>query len=243
MKNVSVFAGEKNILANVTFHVEEGEKVFIMGGDGSGKSTILKVLAGLISYQEGDVNVFEKNMKMLPRKEMLEVRKKLGFVFQEGALAASLTALENLMLPLRYHAVCDGKLVPNMALELLAMVGMQDYKDHFPIDLNLGMKKKVGIARALALSPKLVLYDDPSLNLSGLPRRKLEEHIIWLHDRLKITTIIVTSNLQFAKREADKIIILNKGEVIAFGTINEFETGTDEKIKNFLVTGNLTKIF
>lgn len=243
LKNVSLFMEDKTILSDVSFDVEKGEKVFIMGGDGSGKSTILKLLAGLIRFQEGEVFVLGKNLKNVSKKEMQDIRKKLGFVFQEGALAANLTAVENLMLPLRYHSIYSDDLVPNVAEELLAMVGMQDYCNYYPIELNLGMKKKVGIARALAMNPELVLYDDPSLDLVGLARKMLEDHIVWLHDKLGITSIIVTSNLQFAKREANRIIIISKGKVLALGTLNELESGTDEKIKNFLVTGNLAKIF
>ncbi len=242
-KEVFLSIGDKRILTNVNFHVEKNEKLFILGGDGAGKSTLLKILAGLIKCQEGEILIFEKNLKNLSRKEIVQVRKKLGFVFQEGALAANLTALENLMLPMRYHAIYDDALVSNVAMELLEMIGMKDYCDYYPVDLNLGMKKKVGIARALTMNPELILFDDPSLDLIGLARRRLEEHIIWLHDKLKITTVIVTNNLQFAKREADKILIMEKGRSIGFGALSELESGGDAKIKNFLVTGNLSKIF
>ncbi|MGR3319232.1 MAG: ABC transporter ATP-binding protein [Candidatus Anammoxibacter sp.] len=241
--NASVYAGSKPAFENVSFDVKRGEKVFIMGSDGSGKSSILKVLVGLLNFRQGSVHVFGKNINDLSRKQLVEVRKKIGFVFQEGALAANLTIIENLMLPLRYHSVYNEDLIPNIAEELLAMVGMQDYCDYYPIELNIGMKKKVGIARALTMNPELVLYDDPSLDMAGLARRKLEEHIIWLHNKLGITSIVVSSNLEFAKREADKLIIMNKGKLIAFGTLDELGSGADEKIKNFLVTGNLTKIF
>lgn len=242
-KNVYVFFDNKTSLEDVSFNVKRGEKAFIMGSDGSGKSTVLKVIAGLLNYQKGDVVVFDKNVNSLSTKQLVEMRKKIGFVFQEGALAANLTILENLMLPLRYHSVYSKDLIPNIAEELLAMVGMQDYCNYYPVQLNIAMKKKVGIARALTMNPELVLYDDPSLDMAGLARRKLEEHIIWLHNKLGITSIIVSTNLEFAKREADKLIIMNKAKVIAFGSINELETGSNEKIKNFLITGNLTKIF
>ncbi|MGR3176601.1 MAG: ABC transporter ATP-binding protein [Candidatus Anammoxibacter sp.] len=241
--NASVYVGSKPVLENISFDVKKGEKIFIMGSDGSGKSSILKVLVGLLNIHEGSVHVFGENINELSRKHLVEVRKKIGFVFQEGALAANLTILENLMLPLRYHSVYSEDLIPNIAEELLAMVGMQDYCDHFPIELNIGMKKKVGIARALTMNPELVLYDDPSLDMAGLARRKLEEHIIWLHNKLGITSIIVSSNLEFVKREEGKLIIMNKGKLLAFGTLDELASGSDEKIKNFLVTGNLTKIF
>jgi len=243
IKNVSLKVGDKEVISDLSFHVEKGEKLFIMGGDGSGKSSILKLLVGLIKFQSGDVLIFDKNLKNLSRKDLQEIRKRIGFVFQEGALAANLTALENLMLPLRYHSIYSEELVPNVANELLAMMGMQDYSNYYPIELNIGMKKKVGIARALTMNPGLILYDDPSLDLVGLSRRRLEDHIIWLHETLKMTSIIVSSNLQFTKREADKILLIDKGRAIAFGTLEELESGTDEKIKNFFVTGNLTKIF
>ena len=242
-KNVSVFIDSKVALDDVSFDVEKGEKFFIMGSDGSGKSTVLKALTHLVNFQEGEIFVFGKNIKKLSRTDLVELRKKFGFVFQEGGLADGLTIRENLMLPLRYHSIYSDDLIPNVAEELLAMVGMQDYCEHYPNELNLPMKKKVGIARALTMNPELVLYDDPSLNLSGLPRRKLEEHVIWLHDRLKVTSIIASTNIDFTKRDADKLLVLNKGKVLAFGSISELESGSDEKIKNFLKTGNLAKIF
>lgn len=243
IKNVSLQIGGNNILTDVSFSVEKGEKIFIMGGDGSGKSVLLKLLVGLFKYQSGEVKVFGENLESISRKGLREVRKKIGFVFQEGALAASLTAIENLMLPLSYHSIYKKELVRNVAKELLAMVGMQDYADHYPVELNIGMKKKVGIARALTMNPGLILYDDPSLNLAGLPRRRLEEHIIWLHDKLGKTSIIVSSNLQYAKREADKLLLIDKGKVLGFGSLEELESGPDEKIKNYLITGNMAKIF
>lgn len=241
--NVTVSSDGLTALDDVSFDVKKKEKFFIMGSDASGKSTILKVLTGLLNFQKGDVLVFEKDIKILSRKDLVEIRKKIGYVFQEGGLAANLTILENMMLPMRYHSIYSDDLIPNIAEELLAMVGMQDYCDHYPIDLNLSMKKKVAIARALTMNPELVLYDNPSLDIVGLARRKLEEHIIWLHEKLGITSLIVSTNLEFAKREADKILIMNKGKAIAFGSISELESGEDEKIKNFLKTGNLARIF
>lgn len=242
-KNVFVVTGNKNALEDVSFDVNKGEKFFIMGSDSSGKSTILKVITGLLNFHKGDVLVFGKDINTLSRKELVGIRKRLGYVFQEGGLAANLTIIENMMLPLRYHAVYSDDLIPNIAEELLAMVGMQDYCEHYPIELNLAMKKKVGIARALTLNPEMVLYDNPSVDMVGLARRKLEEHIIWLHEKLGITSVVVSTNLEFAKREADKILIMNKGKSIAFGSIEELESGGNEKIKNFLKTGNLAKIF
>lgn len=243
IKNVSLSVGDKEILSDMSFSVNPGEKIFIMGGDGSGKSTILKLMVGLLNYHEGSITIFDKDLKSLSRKGLQDVRKKIGFVFQEGALAANLTAIENIMLPLRYHSVYKDKLIPNVAKELLGMMGMQDYINYYPIELNIGQKKKVGIARALTMNPGLILYDDPSLDMVGLARRRLEDHIVWLHDKLGMTSIIVSSNLQFTKREADKLLLIEKGRVAAFGSLEELENGTNEKIKNFLVTGNLAKIF
>lgn len=243
MQNVIMEVGGKIILNDLTFDVKKGEKFFIMGGDASGKTTVMKILTGLLNFQKGDVRVFGRHINVLSRKELVEVRKRLGFVFQGGGLAASLTIMENLVLPLRYHAVYSEALIPNIAEELLAMVGMQDYCDYFPVDLNLAMKKKVGIARALAMNPELILYDDPSIDMVGLARRKLEEHIIWLHEKLGITSIIVSTNIEFAKREADRVMIMCNGKALAIGTVHDLTTGSDEKIKNFMVTGNLARIF
>lgn len=242
-QDVSLLTADKYVLHDVSFHVNTGEKFFIMGGDGSGRSTILKIMVGLLNFQEGNVYIFDKNLKTLSRRELIETRMRIGYMFQEGALAANLTVLENLMLPLRYHMIYGEDLTPNIARELLTTVGMQDYCDRYPADLNLGMKKRVGIARALVMNPELVLYDDPSADIDGLLRRRLEEHIIWLHDKLGITSIIVTNNLQFTMREADKLLLMDRGRVVAFGSLRDLEACEDEKIKNFLVTGNLAKIF
>lgn len=242
VEDLSVESEGKEILKNINFHVEMGEKFFIMGGDGSGKSALLKVLAGLLNFQKGNVFVFSKELRDLSRKELLETRMRMGFVFQGGGLAANLTVIENIMLPLEYHSIYDKESIPNIARELLMALGMQDYCHHYPAELNIGMKKRVSIARALAMNPELILYDEPSLDFTGLVRRRLEDYIIWLHDKLGLTSIIVTDNIQFSKREADKLLIMDRGRVVAFGSFPELEAGTDEKVKNFLVTGNLMKI-
>lgn len=242
-QNVSLSIADKYLLHDVSFQVEKGEKFFIMGSDGAGKSTILKILAGLLNFQAGDVYIFGKCLKDLSRRELTETRKRVGVVFQEGALAASLTVLENVMLPMRYHSIYDEDVIQNRARELLTAVGMQDYCGKHPIDLNLGMKKRVAIARALGMNPELVLYDDPLVGMVGTLSKSLEDYILGLHEKLGTTSIIATNNVPFARRSSDKLVILDGGMVAACGSVKELWQGTDERVKNYFVTGYFTKSF
>jgi phospholipid/cholesterol/gamma-HCH transport system ATP-binding protein len=230
----------KVLLKNLNFEVRRGEIFFIIGGSGCGKSTLLRHLIGLRAPTAGDVKFFGRSFSHADAAARQEMLKRIGVLYQGGALWSSLTLLENVMLPLAEYTPLDLAEREELAAMKLAQVGLNGYESYFPDEISGGMKKRAGLARALALDPAIVFFDEPSAGLDPLTSRKLDELIVNLRDLLGMTCVVVSHELASIFGIADRVIMLDKMTkgVIATGDPRELvKNCPDPRVREFLGRG------
>ncbi len=226
------------ILRDISFEVREGEIYSIIGGSGSGKTSITKHIVGLWKPTKGKAIVFEKDISELSQKELDELRKDIGYVFQEGALFDSLRVWENVGFYFLEHTNMKKEEIRRIALEKLKLVDLgEEVLDLMPSELSGGMKKRVAIARAIATNPKLIIYDEPTSGLDPITSRVIDRLILELREKTKTTAIVVTHDMISAFSISDRILVLRKGEVVAEGTPEEIMSCDDPFVKEFLRSG------
>jgi len=213
--------GAKHVLKGINLEVRDGETLVIIGSSGTGKSILLKHIVGLIAPNAGSISVDGVDITKCTPAELRETQKKMGFVFQEAALFDSLTIEENVAFGLRTLTKLDEKAIKQRVGVCLNMVGLKHTETLKPAELSGGMKKRAGLARAIAYQPKYIFYDEPTTGLDPIMSDAVSELIISLRENLKITSIVVTHDMKSAYKMADRIIMLNKGEVIFSGTPKE----------------------
>ncbi len=234
------------VLDGVNIKVYEGETLVIMGGSGCGKSTLLNCMIGEYRPDEGHIKIFGRDITELDEFEMNEVRKKFGILFQSGALFNSMTVGENVALPLIEHSEIDPSIVNIIVTMKLEQVKMLPHRNKWPAQLSGGQKKRAGLARAIALDPQVLFYDEPSAGLDPVTVAAIDELIISLSKKLGVTSIVVTHDIGSAFRIADRMVMLHSGRVLKIGTKAEFNelrnksedelSGVDEKIiRQFLL--------
>ncbi|MCC7264805.1 MAG: ATP-binding cassette domain-containing protein [Candidatus Latescibacteria bacterium] len=210
---------ERPILTGVDLQVEEGEVAIVLGGSGCGKSTLLKAILGLEVPQQGQVRIFGQDPSALPEEEAQDLRRRLGVVFQQGALFSSLTAAENVALPLQMHTDLDAESIAETAAGLLAMVGMGRAAGLLPAQLSGGMRQRVALARALALGPQLLCCDEPSAGLDPVAGAEIDRLLLHLNRTLGTTLLVVTHHLLSIERLAGRLIMLDGGQVVFAGSL------------------------
>ncbi len=213
-RNVSVRFGKTVIHRDISFAVHEREVVTLLGPSGTGKTVLLKLLIGLLTPTSGDVLVEGSNLAQLDREGLRQMRKEVGMLFQGAALFDSLTVFENIAFPLREYGERDEARIGVVVEEKLGLVGLSGFAQRFPAQLSGGQRKRVGLARALASSPRVVLFDEPTTGLDPTSRNRIDDLIIRLRDELGITSIVVTHDMESARRISDRIILLSQGAVI-----------------------------
>ncbi len=233
-ENVSKGFGARKVLQGVNFEVHEGETLVIMGGSGCGKSTLLRILTGLLEPDEGEVFHFGKEMTGAPEEEKDEIRKGFGMLFQGAALFNSLTVGENVALPLREHAGLAEEIIQIIVKVKLELVGLTGFQDFMPYEISGGMKKRVGLARAIALDPKVVFYDEPGAGLDPITASVIDRLIRDLSKKLKITSVVVTHEMNSAFRIADRMIVLQQGKVVAQGAPQEVRNSSHPYVRQFI---------
>ncbi|HEY5536803.1 MAG TPA: ATP-binding cassette domain-containing protein [Ignavibacteria bacterium] len=233
IKNVKKSFGSFNVINNVSLSVSSGETIVILGKSGTGKSVILKCIIGLLEPDEGTIEVFGKNLFDLKPEELKLFRKKLGFLFQSGALYDSMTVRENLIFPVERHLEMKDMNFDEKTEEVLTSVGLLDAIDKMPSELSGGMKKRVGLARTLMLEPEIILYDEPTTGLDPATSKEISELIIDMQKKYKVTSLIVTHDIACAKLVANRIVILNDGVFYKEGTYEELSASDDDFIKGF----------
>jgi phospholipid/cholesterol/gamma-HCH transport system ATP-binding protein len=222
------------VLDEVSFEVSHRTTCCIMGRSGTGKSVTLKLLMGLLNPDEGKIYVNDVEIETLDSTGLVKVRKTMGFLFQYSALFDSLSVADNVAFPLRRHTRMRETEIAASVREKLAAVGLEAELDKMPLDLSGGMRKRVGLARALALNPSILLVDEPSSGLDPITAREIDELLIGLKSSNKTTIVVVTHNVPSARRIGDKLIILHGGHIIAQGTAPELDDSKDEVVRQFM---------
>ena len=225
---------EKGILHDVNLRIQRGETVSVMGVSGSGKTTLLKIIAGLIRPTSGQVFVDLSDITKLSEEELNRVRHRLGVVFQYGALFDSLTVYDNVAFALIRHTHLSKAEIDDIVDEKLGLVGLPGTQNLMPSQLSGGMQKRVGLARAIAMSPEVLLYDEPTSGLDPVMTTVIDDLIMEMHDRLGVTSVIVSHALPSIFRISDRIAMLHDGTIIAYGAPDEIRGSTDERVQQFI---------
>ncbi|HHT9145081.1 MAG: ABC transporter ATP-binding protein [Candidatus Brocadiaceae bacterium] len=215
-----------------------GEIISLLGGSGSGKSVLLKELIGLMKPDKGDITVLNQNVTQMNEEALIALREHIGMLFQGAALFDSLTVFENIAYPLREHLKLTEREIQERVAEKLHVVGLSGIEEKMPAELSGGMKKRVGLARAIATEPKIILYDEPTTGLDPMTAQRINELIIELQKKLGITTIVVTHDLHCVKTVSDRIAMLHEGKIVAVGTWEELVSSNIQVVKGF-ISGNI----
>jgi len=203
------------VLNGVTFDVGAGETMVIMGGSGCGKSTLLRMMIGSIPADAGVIRIWDADVPDMDERGLNDLRKKFGILFQSGALFQSMTIAENVALPLVEHTQLDGNTIDIMVKIKLELVGLREHADKYPAQISGGMKKRAGLARALALDPQILFYDEPSAGLDPVTSAEIDQLILDLTRKLGVTSVVVTHEMDSAFTIADRMVMLDKGRVLA----------------------------
>jgi phospholipid/cholesterol/gamma-HCH transport system ATP-binding protein len=228
------YYGAHKVLKGIDLAVRDGEIMVVMGGSGSGKSTLFRHLLGLMQPAEGTVRLLGRDLAGLSPIEILDLRRHMGVAFQTGAMFSSLTVAENIMLPLREHTDLDNKTMEIIARLKLEAVSLAGFGHLMPAELSGGMLKRAALARAIVTDPKLLFCDEPSAGLDPVVSASIDDLILRLRDALGMTTVVVTHDLQSAFKIADRICVLDEGEVIALGDKEAIRTSTSKLVQNLL---------
>lgn len=234
VSNLVTHYGDREILKNISFSVPKGMTTVILGGSGCGKSTLLKHLIGLLKPTGGRILIGGDDITEMHEGAMNEVRKKMGILFQGAALLNSMNILDNVALPMREHTRLNESTIEIMVRMKLDLVGLSGFDKFFPSQLSGGMKKRAGLARALALDPELLFFDEPSAGLDPVTAAGLDELILKLNRVFRMTIVVVTHELPSVFAIADYVIMLDKGEVLFSGTLDELRMSENPRIKMFL---------
>ena len=233
LRNLRVSYTGREILHGINFDVQRGETLVILGGSGSGKSTLLRTLVGLEKPTSGEVWIRGKNFSAISEVERDEIRTRLGMSFQGGALFGSMTVGENVALPLQEHTKLEDTTVEIMVRLKLDQVGLSGFENFLPSQLSGGMKKRAAVARALAMDPEILFFDEPSAGLDPIIAAGIDQLILELKKAFHMTIIVVTHELASAFLIADRMVLINKGDVVALGTTEEMKNSTHPKVRQF----------
>jgi phospholipid/cholesterol/gamma-HCH transport system ATP-binding protein len=244
VQDVTKIFGGRTVLDAIRLDVFEGETLVILGGSGSGKSTLLRLMIGNVRPDGGDVVGLGKSLRSMSASEIDDYRKSVGVLFQSGALFNSMTVAENVALPLREHTDLPEETIQIMVKIKLELVGLREHSEKMPAMLSGGMKKRAGLARALALDPKILFYDEPSAGLDPVTSAEIDQLIIKLNKLLGVTSVVVTHEMDSAFRIADRMVLLDRGKFIVSGSPDEMKNSSDPLVRQFvhgLTEGPLTE--
>ena len=236
LNNVKKCFGDKEALKGISLTIEKGETIAIIGGSGSGKSTLLRLMIGLDRPTAGEIYIGADNIAAMSENVLDRVRLRMGMVFQYSALFDSMTVGENVAFGLREHTTKTDEEIRSVVAEKLALVGLPDAARMMPQELSGGMKKRVGLARAIATDPEIIFYDEPSSGLDPIMTAKIDELIIDMQKKLDVTSVVVTHDMASASRIADRIAMIYDGELIAVDTAERFQDIEDERVQAFFRT-------
>mgnify|MGYP005832357755 CR=1 FL=1 len=234
VRGLHVGFGGRPVLNGVDLDVYRGETLVVLGGSGSGKSTLLRAMIGAEEPDAGEVEVLGRRIYEVPEGELAAVKKRFGVLFQSGALYNSMTVGENIALPLREHTDLDEAIIRIIVKMKLELVGLRDFEALMPSQLSGGMKKRVGLARALALDPEIIFYDEPGAGLDPIVAGVIDKLIADLSRKLGVTSVVVTHEMGSAFRIADRMVMLYEGKIVAAGPPEEFREPSDPLVRQFV---------
>src|SRR5246127_1202037 len=234
LRNLRVSYGEREILHGISFDVARGETLVILGGSGSGKSTLLRTLVGLEKPSAGEIWIKGWDLAKTSAAEMDEIRRKIGMSFQGGALFGSMSVGENVALPLREHTKLEDSTIEIMVRLKLEQVGLEGFEYYMPAQLSGGMRKRAAVARALAMDPEMLFFDEPSAGLDPIIAAGIDQLILELKKAFRITVLVVTHELASAYLIADRMLLIDKGNIVAVGTADEMRSSTQPRVRQFL---------
>jgi phospholipid/cholesterol/gamma-HCH transport system ATP-binding protein len=234
IKNLKKSFGTQEVLKNISLKLFNGENLVVLGKSGTGKSVLIKCIVGLLKADGGTIDVFEKNVTVLNTKELGELRKKIGFLFQSGALYDSMTVKQNLEFPLRrIKKNITEKEIKDKVNEVLENVGLADALHKMPSQLSGGMRKRISLARTIVVDPMIMLYDEPTTGLDPVTSDEISALINDVQKKYKTSSIIITHDIECARATANRVIMLKDGEVYLEGKLEDIEKSADPLIKSF----------
>lgn len=234
VQNLVKYFDNHQVLHGVTLDVYQGETFVIMGGSGCGKSTLLRHMTGAIRPDSGKVFFLDKDLTEMTERQKETVKRRFGMCFQSAALIDYLNVEENVALPLKEHTKLDPKIISILVKMKLNLVGLQGFETLMPNMLSGGMKKRVGLARAIAMDPEVVFYDEPTAGLDPVVCAVIDKLILDLNKKLLMTSVVVTHNMESVFRIADRVVMLHDGKVLQIGTPEEIKNSPDPIIQQFI---------
>lgn len=234
-KNLSAGYGGKAILSGITATLPAGKISVILGGSGVGKSTLLRQIVGLSRPISGEILINGKDISRLKGLELRRIRRRMGVLFQDGALLGSLTLSQNVALPLSQHLSLPKRLFEEASLRVLGMVGLAEYASYYPNQLSGGMRKRAGLARAIIADPAILLCDEPTSGLDPITAARMDDLLLAMHHEYpEMTLVIVSHDLESLKRIADYVLVLDQGTRLFSGTLEELEKSDNEYLRQFM---------
>jgi len=234
IKDLTKSFDEHLVLDRLSLTIKTGETMVVIGRSGCGKSVLLKHIIGLMKPDHGSVVIDGIDITTLPPRLLDKQRRRFGMLFQGAALFDSMTVEENVGFPLREHTTMDREAIRQRALECLSLVGLEGVDDLHPAELSGGMRKRVGLARALAMNPEIILYDEPTTGVDPIMGDVINELIVALRDRLKVTSVAVTHDMRSATKVADRIAMLYNGTILEAGTPDELKASPNPVVQQFI---------
>jgi phospholipid/cholesterol/gamma-HCH transport system ATP-binding protein len=234
LRDLRVSYGDREILHGISFDVLRGETMVILGGSGSGKSTLLRTLVGLERPSAGEIWIRGKNLADISQDEMDEIRKHIGMSFQGSALFGSMTVGENVALPLREHTKLEDSTIEIMLRLKLEQVGLAGFEYYMPSQLSGGMMKRAAVARAMAMDPEILFFDEPSAGLDPIIAAGIDQLILEMKKAFRMTIVVVTHELASAFLIADRMVLIDKGNIVAIGTKEEMRSSQQPRVRQFL---------
>lgn len=244
VKDVYKSFGRNHVLRGTNLEVKCGESMVVIGGSGTGKSVLIKCIIGLLQHDRGEIYVDGQEISRLKESEWYEVRKKFGMLFQRDALFDSLSVWENVGFALRQHTTLSDEQIKEIAIEKLRLVGLQNVEDLMPAELSGGMRKRVSLARAIAMEPAILLYDEPTTGLDPIMANVINDLIVEMREKLDVTSIAITHDMNSAYRIADRIAMLYQGQIIEVGTPEQIKASSHAIVRQFIsgeVKGPITQ--
>ena len=234
IKNLQKSFGDNVVLQDINLTVNKGENIVILGKSGVGKSVTIKCIVGLLTQDAGSLKVFDEEVSEMNEDKLKELRTKIGFLFQSGALYDSMTVRENLSFPLtRVLRIKDQQEIDTRIIDILESVGLADAIDKMPSDLSGGMRKRIGLARTLIVKPEIILYDEPTTGLDPITSREISELILEMQKKYQTTSLIITHEIACAKITADKVVIMKDGKYIEEGSFDDLQKSKDPFVQSF----------